>query len=146
MILNSILSSGASKMNQATLNLSGTLGQSIIQITSNATIKNSQGFWVCYQQRIISELKEMNNNYIMNLYPNPVSNNAILELNLESQQELFIEVIDIMGRKALSLGVVKLIEGLNAISLELEKLGNGMYYLNINNRKCNLKIPFLKID
>jgi thiol-disulfide isomerase/thioredoxin len=78
------------------------------------------------------------------IYPNPATGNVAISLDLKSQSELAIDVIDIMGKRVETICVQKSVIGNYTTSFNTESLANGVYTLRINvngsieNRKLNV--------
>ena len=65
------------------------------------------------------------------LYPNPVSNSAFLELDLDQARHLGIRVLDNTGRCVLNLGERTLPAGRQTLELPAGNLTEGMYFILI---------------
>ena len=65
------------------------------------------------------------------LYPNPVSNSAFLELDLNQARHLGIRVLDNTGRCVLNLGERTLPAGRQTLELPAGNLTEGMYFILI---------------
>jgi len=69
------------------------------------------------------------------ILPNPVSSEAIIEINsLESQANTVIMILDISGREVLTIYTGLLVEGANNFSLPNNLLPNGNYILTVKNK------------
>ena len=69
------------------------------------------------------------------ILPNPVSSEAIIEINsLESQANTVVMILDISGREVLTIYTGLLVEGANNFSLPNNILPNGNYILSVKNK------------
>ena len=109
--------------------LSWTIGESIIEIYSNANNILTQGFQQSsYSVTAIEET--LNSNYRINAYPNPASDFIIIDVQSEEQSVLHVELIDIQGRSIYN----QIIKGNNK-QIDLRPLGNSIYLLKISTDK-----------
>ena len=74
------------------------------------------------------------------IYPNPITNNGVLEFSTNSTEVTVVTIYDVSGRIILS-NQHTTNKGINKIQLETTALTNGMYFisLKIGNNKTNLK-------
>jgi len=72
----------------------------------------------------------INENYIGDVYPNPVVNNAKIKLYSERSQLLTVSVINELGQLMMTKQEY-INEGINTLEIESEGLGSGMYYLQL---------------
>ena len=97
--------------------------------------------WVKMFMASATEIKEIN---FISIYPNPVKDKAILELNTIKNSNVNIIVSDISGRIVEKI-TTNLNLGNNKISIDTDKLENGHYLLNIYSENNFLKkIRFIK--
>jgi hypothetical protein len=68
----------------------------------------------------------------MSVYPNPATDNATVQFNLNASDRGTVEVLDIRGSRVMSLPVEDLQVGLNKISLNTSDLNSGLYMINLN--------------
>lgn len=71
---------------------------------------------------------------IQNIYPNPSSSFLTIELQNKEAEQLIVEVMDMMGRKQSSVTVNSAI-GLTSSTIDVSKLAQGTYILNITDSK-----------
>jgi len=74
------------------------------------------------------------------ILPNPVSSNAIIEINcIEAQPNTVITILDISGREVLNVHIGLLVEGINTFAMP-NNLPSGSYILSVqNNNGQNIK-------
>lgn len=116
-ICDSINSWGTNKIRWATL----TEKIDSFKVWQQTSTMHSQ--WLCGQT--LTGMKEAENNKQYAIYPNPFNN--ILTVDLKSQQNLQLEILDITGRVVFT----TLIQ--STISLDLSKFDSGMYFVRIDN-------------
>jgi hypothetical protein len=75
----------------------------------------------------VDNLNELNS---VNIYPNPTSDLATIELELEKGSSTSFEVVDLTGKVVMTLSE-DLTAGTNSISLDVSSLTKGVYYINI---------------
>ncbi len=67
---------------------------------------------------------------LFNVRPNPVTNIATIDLNLEKEQQATINILDISGRTILS-NQLEVTKSNNTIPMDLSALGNGLYIIQV---------------
>ncbi|MES2140982.1 MAG: T9SS type A sorting domain-containing protein [Bacteroidota bacterium] len=96
---------------------------------------------------VFAGLKE-NENKISNirLYPNPVSNEATVELNLKESSTVVITVYDITGKIAANVFTGEMNSGTNTVKINTSEIPAGIYFTTIvsNNVKKTLKTVIIK--
>jgi len=81
-----------------------------------------------------SSIKETTKNHTVNISPNPVHQNAIIEVNsLEIQANTVITILDISGSEIVTVYSGLLPEGINTFPLP-NNLSNGSYFVLVKNR------------
>ncbi|MDT8412360.1 MAG: T9SS type A sorting domain-containing protein [Vicingaceae bacterium] len=75
------------------------------------------------------------------IYPNPITNNGVLEFNTNSTEVTVVTIYDVSGRIVMSNQHLTN-KGINKIQLETSELTNGMYFISLKNgnNKTNLKL------
>ncbi|PKP45928.1 MAG: hypothetical protein CVT95_07900 [Bacteroidetes bacterium HGW-Bacteroidetes-12] len=77
------------------------------------------------------------------IYPNPVSGNGTLSLNVLEKGITTIVIYDIAGRQVYS-QQHNTNKGANTISLETNLFSNGMYFISVTNGTANENLKFIK--
>ena len=79
------------------------------------------------------------------IYPNPVSNNVTIALNLIESNEVVIEVLNTLGQRVM-VESSRMKAGENTITFPVETLTNGLYYVNIKiaNEMITEKLNIIK--
>ncbi|MDQ3048856.1 MAG: T9SS type A sorting domain-containing protein [Bacteroidota bacterium] len=90
------------------------------------------------------EENEMVNN--VNVYPNPVTNNATVNFELAQSNEVSIAVVNAIGQLVVSENLGTLAPGSQVYSLDATSLNNGLYFLNITvgNHTITKKVSISK--
>ena len=80
------------------------------------------------------------------IYPNPVSNNVTIALNLIESNEVVIEVLNTLGQRVM-VESSRMKAGENTITFPVETLTNGLYYVNIKiaNEMITEKLNIIKL-
>lgn len=104
-------------------------GGTIATTTTYCTCTN-----VCVMPVGINESVAQSSVFIQNIYPNPSSSSLTIELQNKVSEELIVEVFDMMGRKQSSVSINS-IAGLTSTSIDVSKLAQGTYILNITDSK-----------
>jgi hypothetical protein len=96
---------------------------------------NHPGESVCTKQAgIVSSVNNINivTEVSANFYPNPVKNNAYLEINVNKESSLNVTLIDLLGRTYDKVQLnQKIYKGSSKISLDFTSIPSGSYLLNI---------------
>jgi len=75
----------------------------------------------------VSELGEIEG---LSLYPNPADNELNVKFNLQSNETVYVSVMDVTG-KSIQNNVINANVGSNLVLMNTSTLSNGMYFLNI---------------
>lgn len=70
-------------------------------------------------------------------YPNPSSDNFMLEIFSEENEKVMIEVVDVTGKKVSS-EQISIAEGINKHVLKTEVLEKGVYFVNVKDKSGKL--------
>lgn len=77
------------------------------------------------------------------IYPNPITNNGVLEFSTNSTEATVVTVYDVSGRIVLSNQHLTN-KGINKIQLETNELTNGMYFISLKNGNSKTNLKFIK--
>jgi hypothetical protein len=83
----------------------------------------------------IEEHESVNN---LNVYPNPVTGNAIVNFNITEASEVAITLYNTIGETILNDNLGKLNPGIQNYSLNSKSINNGLYFLNIRIGNSNV--------
>jgi len=78
------------------------------------------------------------------LYPNPSIANTELKLNLSKQGDVAVTVFDMAGKRIQDFNFTDRNAGQNAIPLNMEKLQQGVYILNVQADNNTTRLKFIK--
>lgn len=146
-IPSSVIGCGASEMSSANLKLVGTIGQTVIGLTNGSNIFNAQGFWQTYRSKVVKTTDfKLTSNVDVRLVPNPLSTIGTLLIDLQEAQEFDVKIINLMGLESQHLGLKSLDSGRQALTLDMTRLSDGIYFIILKNQKNDIKIPFVKIN
>jgi PKD repeat protein/photosystem II stability/assembly factor-like uncharacterized protein len=67
-----------------------------------------------------------------NLFPNPANNEITIELYLISKNDVSVEIVDVLGKQVMNESYKNIISGNSKISLDLQNLMSGIYYIKVN--------------
>jgi len=81
-------------------------------------------------------------NETLSIYPNPVQNELHIQFNATSSQS-FVKIYNITGELQISKNIQNVV-GQNNISVTLNNLKNGLYFISVQNGGQNLTKSFLK--
>lgn len=77
------------------------------------------------------------------IYPNPITNNGVLEFNANSTDVIVVTIYDVSGRIILN-NQHFTNKGINKIQLETSNLTNGMYFISLKNGNNKTNLKFIK--
>ena len=66
----------------------------------------------------------------LNIYPNPTTDYATIDVSLTETQEVVVEVVNTLGQKVLNITTV-FDAGVNSFELPVSKLNTGLYYVSV---------------
>ncbi len=67
----------------------------------------------------------------INVYPNPITNNAVVDFNLAESNKVSVTLFNAIGQIVLADDLGKMSAGIQNYSLNAASLSNGLYFLNI---------------
>ena len=82
-------------------------------------------------------------NVTISMYPNPVSDQATVSFNLESNANVSYQVFDMTGRMVMSKNVGQFGEGSHQVTINTENLSTGSYILRLNQGASSSAVKFL---
>ena len=83
---------------------------------------------------VVTGIQQKDQNQIREIviYPNPVKDRAILELDVTTNSHLEIELINLLGRRVFQMSEMPFQTGKHSIKLSFENITKGIYILNIS--------------
>ena len=132
--------SGTSLPNQ----VSSSASDMFIVFVSDESIVEG-GFTASYQMELVNTT-ELIEQYDLSIFPNPFTNQLAVEFDLETSEEVTVELVDIVGRILHSENLGKRTAGENKYFIETEKLAKGAYILKlqIGDKVINQKVLKMK--
>ena len=80
------------------------------------------------------------------VYPNPVTGSAILEMKLLKQEEIRFQILDLSGRVLMNQENTRFEKGQHKIKLDLKALPNGVYFIHLQTDEKSETAKFLKFE
>ncbi len=106
-------------------------------LLQSTSVLKSGSIWL---QTGIAESKQA---FEASIYPNPVSENAIIRFNLESAMLVSVSIYDITGHKIADIAQAKYSAGNNEISYNVSSLAKGMYFVQISDGIKNSSLKMI---
>jgi photosystem II stability/assembly factor-like uncharacterized protein len=79
-------------------------------------------------------INELFNNQNVSIFPNPASENAVLNIGMVEPVTARMQLVDITGREVFS-EELRLSAGMNSIEMDLKNYTKGVYFISISNDK-----------
>ena len=80
----------------------------------------------------------------LKFFPNPVTDIANLQFTLEESKEVVVEVYNTLGQRSLAVPLLNLNQGENTVELDLGKLTEGLYFMEIKSATERQTVKFFK--
>jgi len=127
----------AAEWRTETVNLNAYAGQANVLVQFEGTSKYGNNLYIdnINVATSVTGISEVNNISYANLYPNPTSSQATLELSLASSESVMINVYNNLGEIVYSEAKNNLPAGDNKITLATEGLANGMYNVSVSSKQ-----------
>jgi hypothetical protein len=87
----------------------------------------------CQATPVLTDLKENELINNVDIYPNPVSNNATVEISTTENSKITLDIIDVLGKK-ISSNVHNLNTGINKLNINTINLENGIYFVQFTSK------------
>jgi len=131
-----VIASSGGYSSASNIQASYTAGETVVATGTSSSVIVTQGF----QQPNVSSvgIEEMDNGLSVNVYPNPVSDNLIVEINSTNELLVNATVYDMQG-KATGVTVSNLnVNGTLKQTLDVSSLNAGKYLISFTNDKSTL--------
>jgi len=81
----------------------------------------------------------------INVYPNPITSNAQIELNLTEQSDITVDIYNLLGERVKQVYQGQMTSGSQKLQMNTENLNGGIYFvtININGNIISKKINVL---
>ena len=106
------------------------------QVDNNGGFKYSKAISVACKEYSLTEIT---------VFPNPANNNITLGFNSTFEDKLVVEVIDVLGRTIKNVDFV-MNGGSNEVTLNVNELANGVYYLRVGDLSGNINTQIIKFS
>lgn len=95
-------------------------------------IGNNDIVYACVDKNLVlSSVNEvLNNNVSISIYPNPATNNVMLNYSVQTPVQLMIEIRNIMGQVVASYSKNADAKGTYSVNVDVEKYSSGVYTVN----------------
>ena len=91
----------------------------------------------------VPETPSVDNNVNVNIYPNPVSSQAMVSFELTESCNVSYQVFDMTGRMVMNQSVGRLAEGQHQVNVNAENLSAGSYILRLSQGAKTSTVKFL---
>ncbi len=133
----SVFGNGGATISNGSNRILGTLGQTVIGRSSNASNVSNAGFW--YQSvDFITSVEQIENEVLPKEfrleqnYPNPFNPSTTIQFALPKRSEVMLKIFDLLGREVATLVDEELQPGEYKVVFEAEALSSGVYFYRIN--------------
>ncbi len=105
-------------------------------VTSSGSLPNTYKTWIAQIQGSSVSTEELENTTpVVSVYPNPVTEKFSIEIDLESREEIRIELVDIHGKTVKVLYQDRPKSTQNKLSFNKAALSSGQYILKVTNQE-----------
>lgn len=80
---------------------------------------------------------------VSKLYPNPTTNNAVLDITLITPTTATINVVDMMGRKVWT-SQQEFTKGINRVNIPMNTAPTGVYFIQVSNKTGQMSFKLIK--
>lgn len=122
----------ASNWRNETVNLSAYAGQSNVLVRFKGTSAYGNNIYVD-NINVAAAVGVEENSLVtgVNVYPNPMANNASVDFNLTAENTVSIVLVNTVGQLVQSENLGNMSTGIHTYQLDASSLSNGLYFLNI---------------
>lgn len=131
-----VIASSGGYTGATNLRVTYTVGESVVTTGTSSSIIVTQGF----QQPNLSSvgIEEMDNGLSVNVYPNPVSDNLMVEINATNELLVNATIYDMQGKETgVAVSNLKVNGTLNH-ALDVSALSTGQYFISFTDEKRTL--------
>jgi len=135
-ISSNVLGNGGTTISGNSNRISGTLGQNLIGVSSNANNTSNAGFW--YQTaELVTSVEQIETELLPNEfrleqnYPNPFNPSTTIQFAVPQTSNVTIRIYDILGREVATLIDEKYQPGQYKVIFEAGQLASGLYVYRI---------------
>jgi len=120
-------------------------GTTTIVVTAedgSTTLTYSVNFFV---EKEIINIRTLTNNLDVNVLPNPILNNAILEINMPVSEQVNVSMVDISGHEVKTIVRNQLMSGSNSVEFSTNNLSKGVYYIIVRSSSYSSIVKVVKL-
>ena len=110
-----------------------------------SNISYGDGVDVPFNFSFASSVEDIDDIKGLNVYPNPVSDNLVVEFNATQSTEVSMSIIDMMGRVISNEGTKTFLAGQNTTNVNVANLVHGTYFLRLLQNNAVETIKFEKM-
>jgi hypothetical protein len=103
------------------------------QIQNNVSI--AQGVQQAYEFQVLSNLDVLTTNLTLLAYPNPTSDNFVLSISDNFQDNLAYTLFDIQGKQLLTGDIRD-----SKTQITIQNFANGIYFLKVTKQSLSIKV------
>ncbi len=130
-ILNSVVASAGNYATSGAISLSWTLGEVAVTTISAGNLMLNQGFQQPWELIIGTSVPELEINWSVKAFPNPVQDQLNVEFKLDKQADRFsMEIMDITGKR-LFVRKAEVIQNEQVVQLDFSQYKEGIYILRV---------------
>lgn len=87
---------------------------------------------------VVSNVNENVKNTSLNVYPNPVVNQAKISFEINAPEQMEVVLLDMTGKQVLEIANRNFSAGIHTLSFANQNLQNGVYFVNIKSGNQNI--------
>jgi hypothetical protein len=144
-----VIGSGGGYSSTSSNNYSHTVGEAVINTQTVSSMILTQGF----QQPLSASTsilisQNTNQNFSVQAYPNPTSNQISIEISIDEDVDINIQLIDVLGKQFGKIEKIVQLNGKQIYQCELGGFSSGIYFIKIssNDEKYNESIRIQKVE
>lgn len=118
-----------------TLSLSYTIGEPIIATLVDVKLILTQGFQQPEDDFVISVSEFANEYGVINVFPNPFSDNLTISVDTDKEHDLYIYMYDMAGRQVANQFLANHFPGKKQYAISTVGLAQGLYTLTLTSAK-----------
>ena len=93
----------------------------------------------------MTNLKEIENNLQVSFYPNPVDDEAVLQLFSDAETKGIITIMDQQGREIEAVYTGGIANGGTTFNIDTKALTSGLYFITLSSGEGSKTIKFTKL-
>lgn len=130
-----VFASAGNYATSSSLSLSYTIGEPVVATLTNVKLILTEGFQQPEDDFTISVPEFANEYGVINVFPNPFTDNLNISVDTDKEHELYIFMYDMAGRRVESQFLANHFPGKKQYNISTAGLAQGMYTLTIASAK-----------